>query len=68
MFTSPSLAQRPSALSLDTLRRADSQLALPEDAGVAPAASVAPRGVSYRSRWRRSRRLVRSLHYAGDRL
>ena len=65
MFTSPSLAQRPSAVALDLLRRADSQSVLPEDAGSAPAAPVAPRGVSYRSRWRRGRKLVRSLHSCG---
>ena len=52
MFTSPSLAQRPSALALD-IRREGSQQTLPVDAGDTLPGHVAPRGGSYRSRWRR---------------
>ena len=58
MYNAPRLAQRPSALTLDVLtRRADWQQ--PDDGGAAAAGHVAPRGVSYRQRWRRSKKLVR---------
>ena len=66
MYNAPRLAQRPSALTLDVLtRRADWQQ--PDDGGAAAAGHVAPRGVSYRQRWRRSKKLVRRPPCAGDR-
>ena len=58
MYTAPRLAQRPSALTLDVLTRRAEPQGADDGATVAPG-HVAPRGVSYRHRWRRSKKLVR---------